>query len=148
MDVRIDSAGGDDFALSGDYFRPGSDDNRHSRLDIGVTGFADAGYPALLYPNIGFYYTGMIYNHGVRYHRINALLGGALGLPHPVPNHLSAAELHLFSVDREILFDLYEKLGVGQSDEVAGGWTKHLCVGLSADFHTCIKFEAPASSFI
>src|SRR6516225_11460662 len=89
----------------------------------------------------------MIYNYGVRYYRINALLGGALGLPHPVPNHLSAAELHLFSVDREILFDLYEKLGVGQSDEVAGGWTKHLCVGLSADFHIGIKFEAPASSY-
>src|ERR1700751_1328006 len=135
MDVRIDSAGSDDFALSGDYFRPGSDDNRHSRLDIGVTGFADAGYPALLYPDIGFYYTGMIYNHGVRYYRINALPGGALGLSHPVPNHLSAAELHLFSVDCEILFDLYEKLGVGQSDEVAGGLTKHLCVGLSANFH-------------
>jgi hypothetical protein len=148
MDVRIDSASSNDFAFSGDYFRPGSNDDGHSRLDIGVTGFANAGYPALLYPDIGLYYSAMIYNHGVRYYRINALFAGALGLSHPVSNHLSATELDLFSVDREVSFDLYEKLGIGQPDEVAGGWTKHLRVGLSANFHTGIKFEAPALSLI
>jgi len=139
MDVRIDSASSNDFAFSGDYFRPGSNDDGHSRLDIGVTGFANAGYPALLYPDIGLYYSAMIYNHGVRYYRINALFAGALGLSHPVSNHLSSTELDLFSVDREVSFDLYEKLGVGQSDKVARGWTKHLCVGLSADFHIGIR---------
>jgi hypothetical protein len=33
------------------------------------------------------------------------------------------------------MFDLDEKLGVGQSDSVTPGWTKHFCIGLPADFH-------------
>jgi hypothetical protein len=90
----------------------------------------------------------MIYNHGVRYYRINAFFAGALGLPHPVSNHLSSTELDLFSVDREVSFDFYEKLGIGQPDEVAGCRTKHLCIGLSANFHTGIKLEPPALSLI
>jgi hypothetical protein len=135
MDVCIDSTGRDYFALSGDNFRPGADDNCYSRLDIGVTGFAYRRNPSFLYSDVSFYDPGVIHDHGIRNYRINCLLAGTLGLPHSIADHFSAAEFDFFSIDREIMFDFDEKLGIGQSDSVTNGGAKHFCIGLPGDFH-------------
>jgi hypothetical protein len=43
MDMRIDPAGGEDFALAGDNLGPRPDDDVHTRLDIRIAGLADFG---------------------------------------------------------------------------------------------------------
>ena len=57
----------------------------------------------------------------------------ALRLAHAVADHLAAAELHLLAVDREVLLDLDEELGVGEAHAVAGGGAEHLGIGLPRD---------------
>ncbi len=52
-----------------------------------------------------------------------------------VADHLAAAELHLLAVDREVLLDLDDQLGVGQADAVARGGAVVAGVGGPRQFH-------------
>src|SRR5438270_12941383 len=65
VDVRIDAAGGDDTALSGDRFCPWADHDVHAWLDIGVAGFADPADATVADSDLGFDETAVIEEYGI-----------------------------------------------------------------------------------
>ena len=77
----------------------------------------------------------MIQDHRIRDDRINGVFGRTLGLAHAIPDDFTAAELHLFSVNGEVFFDLDYELGISQTDSIAHRWTEHFCVRLPGDLH-------------
>jgi hypothetical protein len=77
----------------------------------------------------------MIQDHSIRDDRINSVFARPLGLAHSIPDDFTAAELHLFPVNREVFFDLDYELGISQADSIAHRWTEHFCVRLSVDLH-------------
>ena len=62
-----------------------------------------------------------------------ALRARHLRLAHAVADHLAAAELHFLAVDREILLDLDDQLGVGEPHLVADGRPEHVGIGGAGD---------------
>src|ERR1700751_695790 len=102
MDMRIKTAGGDDHSFAGNSFGTGSNNDVHPGLNIGISRFANSGDTAVLEADIGFDDAPMVQDHGVRNDGINGIFDRALGLTHPISDDLTAAEFHLFSVDREV----------------------------------------------
>ena len=72
MDMRIDSAGGENPMLTGDDFGRGSDleARGHAILDIRVAGFADRRDPAVAYADVGFDHPPVIEDDRVRDHQV------------------------------------------------------------------------------
>src|ERR1700756_416379 len=136
MDMRIKAAGGYDHSFAGNRFGTGPNNDVHAGLNIRISRFADSSNPAVLNADIGFDDPPMIQDHSIRDDRINSIFGRALGLPHAIPDDFTAAELHLFPVNREVFFDLDYELGISQTDSIAHRWTEHFCVRLSSDLHT------------
>src|ERR1700730_1495058 len=121
VNVRVDAAGGDDTALTGDDFCAGPDHDIDARLDVGIAGLADTGDAPVVDADIGFDDGPMVEDHGVGDDRIDGALGPALlALPHAVADHLAAAELDLLAVDRAVALDLDDELGIGKAQPVAG----------------------------
>ena len=126
VDVAVDPARGDDLALAGDDFRPRPDDDVDPGLDVGIAGFADRRDAAAADADIGFDDPPMVEDDGVGDDRVDRALGArALRLPHPVADHLAAAELHLLAVDRAVFLDLDDEFGVGEAQPVADGRPEH-----------------------
>src|SRR5271169_1556051 len=126
VDVRVDAAGGDDAALSGDRFGPWADHDVHAGLDVGVAGFADPADAAVADADIGFDDSPMIEDHGIGDDCVDrALRARRLPLPHAVADDLTATELHLLTVDRAVALDLDDELGIGQAQPIAGRWPEH-----------------------
>ena len=73
---------------------------------------------------------------------VRRILRLALALAHAVADHLAAAELDLFAIDREVALDLDEEIGVGEPDAVADRGPEHLGVRATRDLHRA----APALS--
>ena len=67
----------------------------------------------------------------------------ALALAHAVADDFAAAEFHLFAVDRVIVLDLDQQLGVGQPDAIARGGTVHLGVGAAIDEASSCPLAGP-----
>ena len=57
----------------------------------------------------------------------------ALALPHAVANHLAAAELHFFAVDRVVALHFDDELGVAEAHAIARGGAVHFGVGAAVD---------------
>src|SRR6202034_4907971 len=55
MDVRVETARSEDFALAGDDFGAGADDDGDVGLDVGIAGLADSKDIAILDADVGFY---------------------------------------------------------------------------------------------
>ena len=73
-------------------------------------------------PDIGLVDPRMVNDQRIGDHRIYSAIGtGGLGLSHAVSDHLSSAELHLFSIGREVAFDFDNQIGIGQTNLVPGG---------------------------
>ena len=66
-----------------------------------------------------------------------------LALAHAVADHLAAAELHLLAVDREVLLDLDEEVGVGEPDPVAGGRAEHVGIGARGMMRSSASSSVP-----
>ena len=116
MDVRVDAAGGDDAALSGDRFGPRADHDVDAGLDIGVAGFADPADAAVADADIGFDDAPIVEDHGIGDDGVDGAVGaGRLPLPHAVADDLAAAEFDLLAIDRAVALDLDEEFGVGQA---------------------------------
>src|SRR5580658_3090390 len=114
MDVYIDAAGCDDLSFASDRFRPRSDDNIYIRLDIGISCFADCRNMAIFNADISFYDSPVVENQRVSNDGINRSFGsGTLRLAHAVAHNLPASELHLLSIDSEVLFHLDNEVGIG-----------------------------------
>ena len=54
MNMRIDTAGGDNRTFTGDNFGTGADRNGDARLNIRIAGFTDRGNFSILDADIGF----------------------------------------------------------------------------------------------
>ncbi len=133
VDVHIDAAGGDDAALAGDHLGAGADDDVDPGLDVGIAGLADGGDAPVLDADVGLDDAPMVEDQRVGDDGVDGALGAApLALAHAVADHLAAAELHLLAVDRAVLLDLDEELGIGQPDAVAGGGAEHAGISRAA----------------
>ncbi len=134
MDVRVDAAGGDDAALSSDRFGPGPDHDINAGLDIGVASFADPADAAVADADIGLDDAPIVEDHGIGDDGVDGTVGaGRLPLPHPVADHLAAAELDLLAIDRAIAFDLDDELGVGEPHPIPGRRAEHRRIGAARD---------------
>ena len=130
VDVRVDAAGGDDAALSGDRFGPWPDHDVDAGLDIGVAGFADPADAAVADADIGFDDAPMVEDHGIGDDGVDGAVGaGRLPLPHAVADDLAAAEFDLLAVDRAVALDLDDELGVGEPQPIAGRRPEHRGIG-------------------
>jgi len=128
--VRVDAAGGDDAALAGDRLGAGADHDVDSGLNIGVAGLADAADAAVADADIGLDDAPMVEDHGIGDDGVDRTLGaGHLALAHAVADHLAATEFDLLAIDRAVIFDLDDELGVGETQPVAGRRAEHFGIG-------------------
>ena len=130
VNVRIEAAGGEDLAFTGDHFGAGSDDDRDVGLNVGIAGLADRCDAAAGEPDVGLDDSPMVEDQRVGDDGVDrALLVGDLALPHAVTDHLAAAELHLFAIGTKVLFHFDDDVGIGKPHAVARGGSKHLGIG-------------------
>jgi hypothetical protein len=114
--MRVDAAGSDNLAFAGDRLGTRSDDDVDPRLHIGIAGFAYGGDAAVLDADIGFHNSPMIENERVGDDRIDRAVGaGTLRLTHAVADDFAAAELHLLTVDGEVLLHRDDEIGIGEA---------------------------------
>jgi hypothetical protein len=129
VDMRVETACGDDLAFARDHLGAGADDDVDTGLDVGIACLADRGDAPASEPDIGLHDSPMVEDEGVGDHRVDRAFGARrLRLAHAVADHLAAAELHLLAIGGEILLDLDDELRVGEADAVAGRGTEHLGV--------------------
>ncbi len=134
VDVAVEAAGGQDLALARDRLGRRADDDVDAGLRVGIARLADAGDPPVLDTDVGLDDAPVVEDQGVGDHGVDrALLAGPLRLAHAVADHLAAAELDLLAVDRAVVLDLDEQLGVGEADPVADGRPEHVGVGVTGD---------------
>ena len=134
MDVAVDAARGDDLAFARDRLGARPDDDVDAGLDVGIAGLADRDDAAVLQADIGLHDAPVIEDQRVGDHGVDgALRARALALAHAVADHLAAAELHLLAVDRVVLLDLDEEIGVGQPHLVAHRRAEHAGIGRARD---------------
>ena len=134
VDVHVQPARGQDLALAGDRLGAGADDDVDAWLGVRIAGLADAGNPAVLEADIGFDDAPVVDDQRIGDHGVHGTLGArGLALAHAVADHLAAAELDLLAIDRPILLDLEDEIGVGQAHAVAHRGAVHVGIGSSAD---------------
>ena len=134
MDVSVEAARGEDFALAGDHFGAGTDDDGDARLNVRIAGLADGENVAVLDADVGLHDAPMVENERIGDDGIDgALPVGDLRLPHAVADHLAAAEFHLLAVNGEILLDLDDEIGIGEPDAVAGRRAEHVGIDAARD---------------
>ena len=73
VNVRIDTACGDDMALTGNHIRTRANYDIHPRLHIRVTGFTNRGYTPMFDADVGFNNAPVIYDQSIGNHQINHL---------------------------------------------------------------------------
>ena len=135
VDMAVDAARRHDHALGCDHLGRRPHDNGHAWLDIRVARLADAADATRLDPDVRLDDAPPVDDQRIGDDGIDAILAHALGLAHAVPNHLAAAELDLFAVDREILLHHRHKGGICQTDAVTRGRAEHFSVCLPGNFH-------------
>src|SRR5690606_20237991 len=112
VNVRVDAARRHDHAFASNDLRSRTDDEVDPRLNVGISGFADALDAAVLDADVGLHHAPVIQDERVGDDQIERLGIARLALPHAVTNHLAAAELHFFAVDGEVPLHAQEELGV------------------------------------
>src|SRR5215471_12164021 len=130
MDVCVDAAGSNNLSFARDCLGSWSNNDVNVWLHIRVTCFPDGCDQTIPDGDIGFHNSPVVQNQGVGDDRIDgALATRALRLAHAITNDLSPSELHLFTVNGEILLHLDHEVSVRKTKLVANGWTKHLRIG-------------------
>ncbi len=131
--VRINSPGGEQLPLARDGLGAWPNHDIHVGLHIRVAGLADTGDTTVLDAHIRFDDAPPVKNQRIGNDHVDHLRCTALTLAHAVANHLAATEFDFVSVAGPVLLNLYEKLTISQTHAVAGSWSVHLGIGLSAD---------------
>ena len=145
MDMRIDAACCQDFSFAGDDLGAGADHDIDAGLDVGIAGLADPRDAAIPDRQIRLDDAPVIDDQRVGDDRIGRAFGlGRLRLSHAVADHLAAAELDLFAVDRQVAFDFDEQLGIGEPDPVADRRAEHL--GIEPARHASHQSSAPITA--
>src|SRR6266550_3614438 len=145
VDVRVDAAGGHDHALAGNDFGPGADGDVDPGLDVGVAGLAEAGDPVFLDRDIAFDDAPPVDHQRIGDDRVGAIFRHTLALAHAVADDFAAAKFDFFTVDREVLLDLDNQLGVGKAYPIADRWPAHFDIGAATDLHRFVpRSTSPA----
>ena len=106
---------------------------RDAGLDVGIAGLADLPDAPVLEADVGLDDAPVIDDERVGDDGVGDVGGHALALPHAVADHLAAAELHFFAVDRVVLLDFDPQLGVGEPHAIARRRPEHFGIGLPRD---------------
>ena len=112
MNMRINSSCREDQTFTGNDLRSGSHDQfrAYPVHDIRISRLTYPADPAVLDSHIRFYDPGVIDDHRICDHSIRTFfVGDITRLPHAVAKGFSAAELRLFSLDRQIFFHFNDK---------------------------------------
>jgi len=135
VDVRVDAAGSEDHAFTGDHFGAGADGDGHVRLYVRVTGLADSSDAPVLETDVGFDDAPVVDDQRIGDQRVDHFGGEQLALALAIADDFAAAEFHLFAVSGEVFFDFDPQLGVCQAHLVADGGAEHVGVGLPGNLH-------------
>ena len=134
VDVRVEAARREDLAFARDHLGAGADDDVDAGLDVGIAGLADPRDAPARDADVGLDDAPVVEDQRVGDDGVDrALRARHLRLAHAVADHLAAAELHFLAVDREILLDLDDQLGVGEPHLVADGRPEHVGIGGAGD---------------
>ena len=145
MDVRVDRARGGDAALAGDDLGARADGDVDTGLDVRVTGLAEAGDPAFLDREVAFDDAPPVDHQRIGDHRVGAIFRHTLALAHAVADDLAAAKFDFLTVDRKVLLDLDDQLGVGKAYPIADRWPEHFDIGAATDLHRFVpRSTSPA----
>ncbi len=129
MNVGVEAASGEDFAFAGDHIGARPDDDGDVRLNVGIAGLADGRNLSFLDADVGFDDAPMVEDQRIGDDRVDrARPVGDLRLPHAVADDLAAAELHLLAINREVLLDFDDQVGVGEPYPVTFGRAEHVGV--------------------
>ncbi len=157
VDMRVEPAGGENAALSGDDLGSRSDDDIDARLRIGIARLADGGNEAVAQTDIGLGDPLMIDDQRIGDDGVHGpARTRGLALPHAVADHLAAAELHLFAIGGQIALYLDNEVGIAKAQPVAGGGAIHGGIGGAGDrmghseisHHLLVKAEHPPRTAI
>ena len=138
VNVRVDSACGDDVAFAADHLGAGADDDVNARLGVWVTAFANGHNPSALEANVGLDDAPVVDDQRVGHHGVDrTLMPRALRLRHAVANCLAAAKLGFFAIAASaqgvVLLHLDDQVRVSQAHTVTHRGAVHLGVGAFVD---------------
>lgn len=121
VNVAVHSPRGEDLALAGNDFGAGPDHDIHAVGDPQGSCLADLEDVAAPEGDVGLVDAGVVQDDGVGDDGVrDVLIPNHLAvLAHAVADHFAAAEHHFLAVDREVLLDFEEQVGVRQADAVA-----------------------------
>ncbi len=134
VDVGVDAPSGEDLAFSGDHLSTRANDQVHTRLNVGVAGFADGRDAPGLDADIGLHDAPMVEDQGIGDDGVHRLFAAELALSHAIANHLAAAEFDLFAVVGVVGLHPNPERGVAEAHPVPGGRAVHLRVGGAVNF--------------
>lgn len=97
----------------------------------------------MLDANVGLDDTPVVDDQRIGQHQVHGFGGQHLALPHAIADHLAAAELHFFAIDREVLLYLNPQRCVGQPHAVAHRGAKHVGIGLAGNTAHTLPSSAP-----
>src|SRR5690606_10564072 len=127
VEVRVDTASGQDEAFTCDHLSVDADDQVRvdARHDVRVAGLADAGDLAVLDADVSFHDAGVVDDQSIGDHAIERPRRVNAGrLTHAVADDLAGAENALVAVDGVILFHLRYQARVAKLNLVARGWSE------------------------
>ena len=141
MDMRIHPPRRKDAPLARDDLGPRPDDDIDAGLRVRVPRLADLRDPPVAQAHIGLDDARPVHDHSIGDDRIHrARRPRDLALPHPVADHLAAAELHLLAIAQrigtacgplrdQVALHLDDQVGIAQPDTVAHRGTIHVGIG-------------------
>src|SRR5262249_32941047 len=113
VDMRVDTARGQDFAFAGDDLSARADDNVDTRLNVRIAGLADSRDASVGDRDVRLHDTPVIDDQRVGDDRVGGTLGlRCLRLPHAIADNFAAAELHFLAVGGEVVLHLDNQVGV------------------------------------
>ena len=126
VDMAVKPARRQDAPFARDHLRPRADDDRDTGLRIRVARLADGMDAPVPQADIGLVDTRPVHDQRIGDDRIHRpACARHLRLPHPVADHLAAAELDLLAIDGQVTLDLDDQIGIGQPQPVARGRAIH-----------------------
>ncbi len=145
VDVRVQSARGEDESFARDGFGAGADfqSGRDAVHGLRVACFADRADFAVFDADVGFVDAGVVDDEGVGDDGVRrGGVGLHGGLSHAITEGFAAAEFQFVAVMRVVLFDFDEQIGVAKPHAVACGRSEHARVVASGDgFHVTRPFR-------
>ena len=135
VDMRVDPAGREDQAFTGDDVGTGADDQPgiDSIHNVRIAGFADGADQPVFDAHVGLDNAPVIDNQGIGDDQVRHVYRGG-GLAHAIANCLASAELDLVTIDGAVFLDLDDQVCISQADPVSSCWPVQRRVAVAVDF--------------